>query len=88
MIYFPPITLNFQTALHQPSKMSGITSIFGSSASSKESPLSTSTINGSEVKRQIQEKITQELAIANATELVNKITETALKSASPPWQLY
>ncbi|VVT57259.1 uncharacterized protein SAPINGB_P005615 [Magnusiomyces paraingens] len=66
--------------------MSGITSIFGSSGSNKtESPLSTSTSSQSstEIKRQIQEKIQQELAIANATELVNKITENCYTICVP-----
>lgn len=62
--------------------MSSLTSIFGSSGSSKTdaaAPLSTSTVTSSEVKKQIQEKISQELAIANATELVNKITENCFE---------
>lgn len=58
--------------------MSGFTSIFGSSGSAKSDPaatsgLSTSTLgsNSNEVKKQIQQQIAQELAVANATELVN-----------------
>lgn len=58
--------------------MSGFTSIFGSSGSSKSDSaaggLSTSTLGSSsstEIKQQIQQQIAQELAIANATELVN-----------------
>jgi import inner membrane translocase subunit TIM13 len=59
--------------------MSGFSSIFGSGGSSKSdgsiqsSHLSTSTssANTAELKRQVQEQIGQELAIANATELVN-----------------
>lgn len=56
--------------------MSGFTSIFGSSGSSKadsSSGLSTSTLGHSsnEIKQQIQQQIAQELAVANATELVN-----------------
>jgi hypothetical protein len=53
--------------------MSGFTSIFGSSGVPKDAPLSTSTSSTSnaEIKRQLQQQISQELAIANATELVN-----------------
>lgn len=41
--------------------------LFGSSAAPASQPL--------QVKQQIQDQISQELAVANATELVNKITE-------------
>jgi import inner membrane translocase subunit TIM13 len=52
-----------------------LTSIFGSSGSSDKAaaPLSTSTSSAQsvQIKQQLQQQISQELAIANATELVN-----------------
>lgn len=60
--------------------MSGLTSIFGSSGSSKTEPQSTPISQSSaDIKKQIQTNISQELAIANATELVNKITENCFE---------
>ncbi|ODQ63841.1 putative mitochondrial import inner membrane translocase subunit [Nadsonia fulvescens var. elongata DSM 6958] len=45
-------------------------------------PLSTSTLgaNAAQAKKLIQEQISQELAIANATELVQKITENCFQN--------
>ncbi|CAN6672379.1 mitochondrial import inner membrane translocase subunit Tim13p [Trichomonascus vanleenenianus] len=68
--------------------MTGFTSIFGSSGSSKDASapaLSTSTTHASagDVKKQIQDQIAQELAITNATELVNKITENCFEKCIP-----
>lgn len=63
-------------------KMSGFTSIFGSSGASKTdsaAALPAPSASSSEIKKQIQEKVSQELAIANATELVNKITENCFE---------
>lgn len=51
-----------------------LTSIFGSSGSDKQAaPLSTSTSSAQalQIKQQLQQQIAQELAIANATEIVN-----------------
>lgn len=47
-------------------KMAGFTSVFGSSAEPKKLDPA-----AEQVKKQLQEQISQELAIANATELVN-----------------
>ncbi|ODV93034.1 hypothetical protein PACTADRAFT_46384 [Pachysolen tannophilus NRRL Y-2460] len=49
----------------------------GSSASAPSAPLSTSTSSASsqQLKEKLQNQITQELAVVNATELVNKLTE-------------
>lgn len=59
--------------------MSGFTNIFGSSGADKSGSgglsTSTSTVNNVQLKRQIQEQLSQELAIANATELVNVCRE-------------
>lgn len=54
--------------------------LFGSSKPATSDPAGTSPLDGSlanatDVKQQIQSQITQELAVVNATELVNKITE-------------
>lgn len=60
--------------------------IFGSSSASKEAaPLSTSTVSNknAEIKKQLESQIAQELAIANATELVNKITENCFDKCIP-----
>ncbi|KAF5092254.1 hypothetical protein D0Z00_004672 [Geotrichum galactomycetum] len=57
--------------------MSGFTSIFGSSssanagASAAATPAPAVNLNSAQIKKQIQDQISQELAVANATELVN-----------------
>jgi hypothetical protein len=57
--------------------MSGFTSIFGSSssanagASAAATPAPAVNLNSAQIKKQIQDQIAQELAVANATELVN-----------------
>ncbi|KAF5101886.1 hypothetical protein DV451_002071 [Geotrichum candidum] len=56
--------------------MSGFTSIFGSSSSanadaSAAAPAPAVNLNSAQIKKQIQDQIAQELAVANATELVN-----------------
>ncbi|ANB12765.1 Tim13p [Sugiyamaella lignohabitans] len=56
--------------------MSGFTSIFGSSGAAKDSApgalsTSTSSAGNAEIKKKLQQQISQELAVANATELVN-----------------
>lgn len=53
--------------------MSGFTSIFGSSGEPKDASAAVTPVSASpsQIKTQIQQQISQELAIANATELVN-----------------
>lgn len=56
--------------------MSGFTSIFGFSSSanadaSAAAPAPAVNLNSAQIKKQIQDQIAQELAVANATELVN-----------------
>ncbi|KAG0685651.1 protein translocase subunit [Kluyveromyces marxianus] len=53
-----------------------LTSIFGGSSSSAQPKASTST---NDVKTQLKSQISQELAVANATELVNKVTENCFE---------
>lgn len=68
--------------------MSGITNIFGSSGSSKAADQITTNANTAqlspqEVKKQLQDQVAQELAIANATELVNKVTANCFDLCFP-----
>lgn len=53
-----------------------LTSIFGGSSSSSGTP---ATSSPSDVKTQLKSQISQELAIANATKLVNKVTENCFE---------
>ncbi|CCH41218.1 hypothetical protein BN7_755 [Wickerhamomyces ciferrii] len=53
--------------------------LFGGSTGSNPAVSSTTVAPNSQVKEQLKAQIGQELAIANATELVNKITENCFE---------
>ncbi|AAS50222.1 AAL144Cp [Eremothecium gossypii ATCC 10895] len=55
-----------------------LSSIFGGGSPSQQSNLPTSSASSS-VKDQLKGQIAQELAVANATELVNKVTENCFE---------
>lgn len=55
-----------------------LSSLFGGSASSAPA-VSASTTSNSQVKEELKAQIGQELAVANATELVNKMTDNCFE---------
>lgn len=59
----------------------GLSSIFGGSAPSQQQTVSSgSNSNASSgITNQVKTQISQELAVANATELVNKVTENCFE---------
>lgn len=57
-----------------------LSSIFGGGSPSQQKTIAASTSSQSEVTEQLKSRISQELAIANATELVNKLTENCFNS--------
>ncbi|QLG72162.1 hypothetical protein HG535_0C05160 [Zygotorulaspora mrakii] len=54
-----------------------LSSIFGGASPSQQKTVSSASSNG--ITDQLRNQITQELAVANATELVNKVTENCFK---------
>lgn len=54
-----------------------LSSIFGGASPSQQSTISSKGSNG--ITQKLKEQIAQELAVANATELVNKTTESCFE---------
>ncbi|SCU85805.1 LADA_0D09824g1_1 [Lachancea dasiensis] len=56
-----------------------LSSIFGGAAPSQQQTAPASTAKAVNVKEQLKTQIAQELAVANASELVNKVTENCFE---------